>query len=60
MLYAIAVVLSFDESVQAPIDGGEEACSYCIHTFPHCMVSGHRLAISIAQWLLWRLYVFKH
>ena len=24
MLFAIAVVLSFDESVQAPIPGGEE------------------------------------
>ena len=28
MLFAIAVVFSFDESVQAPIDGGEELVLY--------------------------------
>ena len=28
LLYAIAVVLSFDESMQAPIDGGEELAAY--------------------------------
>ena len=56
LLFAIAVVLSFDESVQAPIDGGEELAIIIAST----LVSGRRLAISIAQWLLWRLYVFKH
>ena len=30
MLYAIAVVLSFDESMQAQIDGGEELAAYIV------------------------------
>ena len=30
MLFAIAVVLSFDESVQAQIDGGEELHSFWV------------------------------
>ena len=30
MLFAIAVVLSFDESMQAQIDGGEELHSFWV------------------------------
>ena len=33
MLIAITVVLSFDESIQAQIDGGEELAAYNVIVF---------------------------